>query len=110
MPLCFFINPHHSLQPTMPAGAIWTAPEETALVEFLVNNKAEAGDGGNFKTSTFQQAVSHITTLHERGPIKTIKSTWSKWISVNLSTFYFITMVLRHSFYFYFYFEHLNFT
>ncbi|KDR65022.1 hypothetical protein GALMADRAFT_82385 [Galerina marginata CBS 339.88] len=65
----------------MPAGAVWTAPEETALVDFLGDNKAEAGDGGNFKSTTFQRAVSHIAPLHERGSIKTVKSTRSKWIA-----------------------------
>ncbi|KAF8816147.1 hypothetical protein BYT27DRAFT_7221677 [Phlegmacium glaucopus] len=65
----------------MPAGAVWTAAEETALVNFLEDNKAEAGDGGNFKTTTFQWAVSQIAPLHERGLVKTVKSTHTKWIS-----------------------------
>ena len=34
--------------------AVWTSCEEAALVDFLVENKAEAGDGGNFKNATFQ--------------------------------------------------------
>ncbi|KAF8808362.1 hypothetical protein BYT27DRAFT_7096815 [Phlegmacium glaucopus] len=64
----------------MPAGAVWTTAEETALVDFLEDNKAEAGDGGNFKTTTFQQAVSQIAPLHEHGLVKTVKSTCTKWI------------------------------
>jgi hypothetical protein len=30
----------------MPAGAVWTSAEEAALVDYLVDNRAEAGDGG----------------------------------------------------------------
>ncbi|KIJ95577.1 hypothetical protein K443DRAFT_11292 [Laccaria amethystina LaAM-08-1] len=54
----------------MPAGAIWTADEETVFVDFLVDNKSEVGDGGKFKAPTFQWAANHIATFHECGPIK----------------------------------------
>ena len=42
----------------MRAGAVWTVQEEfeeTAFINFLVDNfRVEAGDGGNFKTPTYQ--------------------------------------------------------
>jgi hypothetical protein len=47
----------------MAPSAIWTPAEETALVDFLVDNKAEAGDGGNFKKATFQRAANNIAPL-----------------------------------------------
>ena len=68
----------------MPAGAVWTSAEETALVEFLVENRSEAGDGGNFKSPTFQQAVAHIAPLLKEGPVKTVKSARNKWTAVCL--------------------------
>jgi hypothetical protein len=51
------------------------------LVDFLVDNKAEAGDGGNFKKATFQRATTSIAPLHERGPVKTVKGCQNKWSS-----------------------------
>ncbi|KAF8808573.1 hypothetical protein BYT27DRAFT_7096381 [Phlegmacium glaucopus] len=56
----------------MPTGVVWTTAEETALVDFLGDNKAEAGDGRNFKTTTFQRAVSQIAPLHEHGGLHTV--------------------------------------
>ncbi|KAG5650565.1 hypothetical protein H0H81_011808 [Sphagnurus paluster] len=63
----------------MPAGAIWISAEETFLVDFLLDHKSEARDGGNFKTMTYQQAVTHIAPLHERGIVKTVKACQKKW-------------------------------
>ncbi|KAF8157938.1 hypothetical protein B0H34DRAFT_797371 [Crassisporium funariophilum] len=63
----------------MPTGAVWTSAKETAYVDFLVHHVAEAGNGGNFKTATFQQAVSHLAPLIERGTVKTMKTCWNKW-------------------------------
>jgi len=64
--------------------AIWTPREEAALVDFLVENKAEAGDGGNFKNVTFQRAALSIAPLHERGALKTVKSCQNKYAAVSL--------------------------
>jgi len=98
-PLCYNLShahfqdlqpPPHSLQTTMPTGAIWTAAEETVFVNFLVDNKSGAGDGRNFKAPTFQQAANHISTLHERGPIKTAKIAHNKWTTVCLLLFLFV--------------------
>ena len=82
--------PPHSFQITMPTGAIWTATKETAFVDFLIAIKAEAGDGGNFKTTTFQQATNHIANLHEHGPIKPTKIAHNKWSMVHWLLFLFI--------------------
>ncbi|KAF8156548.1 hypothetical protein B0H34DRAFT_859325 [Crassisporium funariophilum] len=56
----------------MPAGAVWISAKETSLVDVLLDNKLEAGDGGNFKTTTYQRAVTHITPLRKRGVVKTV--------------------------------------
>ncbi|KAF5315011.1 hypothetical protein D9619_007458 [Psilocybe cf. subviscida] len=44
--------------------AHWTPKEEQALLEFLVEHKSEARDGGNFKQATFCQAALHLAPLH----------------------------------------------
>lgn len=84
----FFIlsNPYDSLNHffLMPAGAVWTSAEETAFVDYLVDHKAEAGDGGNFKTTTYQRVISHIAPLHESGAIKTVKACRNKWTAVSI--------------------------
>jgi len=72
----------------MAPSAIWTAAEETSLLDFLVDNKAEAGDGGNFNKTTFQRAVTSIAPLLERGAAKTVKSCQNKWASVSFSLYF----------------------
>lgn len=67
----------------MAPTAIWTLAEEAALLDFLVENKAEAGDGGNFKQATFQRAVESIKPLFKRGAAKTVKSCQNKWAAVS---------------------------
>jgi hypothetical protein len=62
--------------------AFWTSAEESAFVDFLVDNKAEAGDGGNFKTATYQGALGHVAPLYERGAAKTVKVLRNKWTAV----------------------------
>jgi hypothetical protein len=61
--------------------ASWKDQETSALVDFLLTNKAEAGDNGNFKDSTFTKAAVHINNLHLGVP-KTSKQCHSKWTSV----------------------------
>jgi erythromycin esterase-like protein len=45
-----------------PEKAFWNKEETTALVDYLHTHRAEAGDGGNFKTVTFQAASVHLTS------------------------------------------------
>ena len=66
----------------MAQKALWTAAEEQALVEFIVDHKAEAGDGGNFKQATFQQAALHLAPLHQRGTAKAAKTCSNKYSAV----------------------------
>ncbi|PPQ79922.1 hypothetical protein CVT25_002996 [Psilocybe cyanescens] len=63
----------------MSPPATWTPAEETELIDFLVDCKTEAGNGGNFKKTTFQQAVTHIAPLLQHGPAKTVKGCQNKW-------------------------------
>jgi len=60
------------------ARANWKDQEVSALVDYLLEHKAEAGDGGNFKESTFTRAAAHINDL-QLGVAKTTKQCHSKW-------------------------------
>jgi hypothetical protein len=82
----FFYSSLHPIlcfSTSLTMSAVWTPREETALVDFLVENKAEAGDGGNFKNVTFQRAVLSLAPLHERGAPKTVKSCQNKYATVS---------------------------
>ncbi|KAF8806875.1 hypothetical protein BYT27DRAFT_7292271 [Phlegmacium glaucopus] len=63
----------------MSPTAHWTAREELALVDFLVEHKSEAGDGSSFKAATFQKAAKHLAPLLERGAAKNQKSCGNKY-------------------------------
>ncbi|KXN92876.1 hypothetical protein AN958_07130 [Leucoagaricus sp. SymC.cos] len=57
----------------------WSSAEETALVDFLVDHKSAAGDGGNFKLATFQQAIAVVAAQGRSGKPKNVKSLQNKW-------------------------------
>ena len=69
----------------MPAANTWTSAEEVALVAFLHDNRAEAGDGGCFKKSTFQRAAQDIASVRGNGQAKDVKSCQNKWTAVCLT-------------------------
>jgi hypothetical protein len=56
--------------PTAPAATVnnkhgqWTTGEERELIDFLSDHKSEAGDGSNFKSTTWTQAAAHMSALH----------------------------------------------
>lgn len=62
--------------------AQWNDAEVDALVDYLHDHKAEAGDGGNFKASTFNAAAAHIKPYLLHGPMKTGKMCRGKWTTV----------------------------
>jgi hypothetical protein len=41
----------------------WFKPEEEAMVSFLATHKAEAGDGFNFKETTWSKVAAHLKPL-----------------------------------------------
>ncbi|TFK22797.1 hypothetical protein FA15DRAFT_671125 [Coprinopsis marcescibilis] len=59
--------------------ASWTSAEETALLEFLVDHKSEAGDNGMFKLATFEKAAASIADLLTKGTVKTAKVCQNKY-------------------------------
>jgi hypothetical protein len=63
----------------------WNDTETTHLVDYLWQHRAQAGDGGNFKTATFHAAAQHIAEFRTLGPVKTVKHLQSKWSTVSCS-------------------------
>ncbi|KAI6020361.1 hypothetical protein BKA83DRAFT_4016032, partial [Pisolithus microcarpus] len=59
--------------------AQWCDEEVKALVKFLYDHRAEAGDNGNFKSSTYHAAAEHIAPLLKDGPPKTSAAVKNKW-------------------------------
>jgi hypothetical protein len=66
----------------MVLSAYWTADEELSFVDFLVDHKAKASDGVNFKAATFQKAAQHLAPFLKCGAAKTAKSCGNKYCAV----------------------------
>jgi hypothetical protein len=64
----------------------WMLADEKSLVDFLHENKSEAGDGGSFKKATFQHAAQHIASAGAGGRVKDTKSCQNKWTAVSASS------------------------
>ena len=62
--------------------AIWTEEETGALLTYLIEHKAEAGDGANFKASTFSNAAKLLVPMKVKGGEKTADVCKRKWASV----------------------------
>ncbi|KAJ7868027.1 hypothetical protein B0H14DRAFT_2572520 [Mycena olivaceomarginata] len=60
-------------------NAVWLHPNCTGLLEYLVANKAAAGDGGNFKMVTFRGAGPVLEKFRTKGGPKTANSCWNKY-------------------------------
>ena len=65
----------------------WTLSDEKLLVTFLHEHQAASGDGGNFKTATFQAAAVVLEAECTSGGLKTVKACQNKWASVGLLCF-----------------------
>ncbi|KAI6110156.1 hypothetical protein EDD16DRAFT_1486905 [Pisolithus croceorrhizus] len=64
--------------------AQWCDKEVRALVRFLYDHRAEAGNNGNFKSSTYHAAARHIAPLLKDGLPKSsaaIKNKWTGYVS-----------------------------
>ena len=65
-----------------PEKASWNEEETTALINYLILHKAEAGDGANFKDATFRAVADSIAHLRTAGASKTAKMCKTKWAGV----------------------------
>jgi len=66
--------------------ATWTDAQESALLAFLLEHKAEAGDGANFKTATWNEAAAMLEKMPYTGKSKTGTSCKTKWSKVSGDT------------------------
>ena len=62
----------------------WNAKEVKALVHYLHTHHAEAGNGGNFKTATFNAAADHLAPFWTAGATKVGQSIKNKRLVENL--------------------------
>jgi len=56
-------------------------------LDYLIEHKAEAGDGANFKKTAFTLAAHHISHLHKNGGKKDFKAMQNKWSAVSIYCF-----------------------
>ena len=73
-------------------NTVWDKRETNKMMVYLQDNTALAGDGGNFKGSTYQAAATYIAPYHKSGPIKTakhVKGKYKKCEYIITSTFLF---------------------
>ncbi|KIK05205.1 hypothetical protein K443DRAFT_55748, partial [Laccaria amethystina LaAM-08-1] len=68
-------------------NANWTPADKTAFFEFLHEHKAlevdaAAGNGNNFKVTTYEAAAAVLEAKRTKGGPKTAKSCSNKWNSV----------------------------
>ena len=66
-------------------NAVWDKKETEQLMAYLQDHTSQAGDGGNFKDSTYQAAAMHITPHHKSGLAKTAKHVKGKYKTVSKS-------------------------
>ena len=68
--------------------AQWDTEEVFALLGYLAANKSQDNGTGNFKETTFIDAVTTISPLLSTGPPKTAKHCKTKWALVSLFVFF----------------------
>jgi Myb/SANT-like DNA-binding domain len=62
--------------------AVWTQEDETVLLAFLLEHKAEVGDGINFKQAVWTAAASEMAKRPHKGAAKSANSCKNKWAKV----------------------------
>jgi hypothetical protein len=72
--------------------AHWTTSDEAALIDFLVEHKAEAGDGFTFKGPIWKAAAVHIVAYNVRGNPKTDHVCKNKWTWMHAGNLLFLLL------------------
>jgi hypothetical protein len=62
------------------------------MISFLATNKVEAGDGFNFKDTTWSKVADHLRPMRTEGGVKTAKKCKEKWGRVH-----FHSIVVNHA-------------
>ena len=66
------------------SAASWTTQDEVDLLNFLAEHASAAGDGGNFKSATFQAATAVLNQNPVKGSVKTSKACANKYGAVSV--------------------------
>src|ERR1700761_7183319 len=69
-------------------NAAWPLQDQRALLNYLVDRFAEAGDNGHFKTATFRAAAVELEKIRTQGGPKTHTSCLTKYRAVRDNVFY----------------------
>ncbi|KAJ7782567.1 hypothetical protein DFH07DRAFT_728311, partial [Mycena maculata] len=72
-------TPEPSLLTT--GNAAWLPADNKRFLTYLVEHRAEGGDGGNFKPVTHRAAAMHVNEIRKKGGPKTGKSCAQKYAS-----------------------------
>jgi hypothetical protein len=65
------------------SAASWTTQDKLDLLNFLAEHASAAGDGGNFKSTTFQAATAVLNQNPVKGGVKTWKACSNKYSAVS---------------------------
>ena len=60
-------------------NVIWTQEDKTALIDFLITHKSEAGNGVNFKPSVWTAAAIHMQPVTTKGGLNHADECKAKW-------------------------------
>jgi hypothetical protein len=63
----------------------WSVDDEKAMIQYLVDNKALAGDGTNYKDTVWNGVAALLETQRTEGGVKTAKKCREKWGRVSAS-------------------------
>ena len=61
----------------------WTPADELALINFLLDHKAEAGDGGSFKGNIWNAAAVEMLKHTTKGGTKVATKCKAKYVAVS---------------------------
>ena len=74
-------------QPEAHTTSHWTAEDESTLVAFLIEHKAEAGDGVNFKAATWKAVAIEMERHRTKGAVKSHLACKNKYACVRCFPF-----------------------
>jgi hypothetical protein len=57
----------------------WSLKDETTLINYLIENRSYAGDGGTFKDTIWSGIVPTLEAQRTEGGVKTAKKCKEKW-------------------------------
>ena len=70
--------------PAEASGKEWSEADEIALIEYITEHKAEAGDGMKFKSLFWTGAAKMMVSHSSLGGVKTSQGCLSKWDRVRI--------------------------